>query len=88
MEIFVNLFEHQLEDEMRSDYKGHNDAFLSPLRQEKCYEAVRSRPVSRYISLLQSKQSFFLQMDPWKRSPCNKIISRQLTVLWMYLFFF
>jgi hypothetical protein len=89
MEILVNLFaalkQHQLEDEMRSDYEGHTDAFFSPLRQEKCYEAVRGRPVSCFISLLRSKQSFFLQMGPWKRSPCNKTTSRQLTVQWMYL---
>jgi hypothetical protein len=89
MEILVNLFtalkQHQLEEEMRSDCKGLYDAFLSPLRQEKCYEAVRGRPVSCYINLLRSKQSFFLQMNAWKSSPFNKITFRQPTVLWMYL---
>jgi hypothetical protein len=68
---------------MRSDYKGHNDAFLSPLPQEKCYEAVRGRPVSCHINLLRSKQSFFLQMGPWKPSPFNNITSRRLTELGM-----
>jgi len=72
MEILVSLFivlkQHQPEDEMRSDYKGLYDAFLSPLRQEKCYEVVHGRPVSFYTNLLRSKQNFFLQMDPWKFS--------------------
>lgn len=85
MNLFTALRQHQLEDEMRSDYKGHNDAFLSLLPQEKCYEAVRGRPVSGYINLLRSKQSFFVQMDRWKPSPFNKVTSRQLTVLWMCL---
>jgi hypothetical protein len=76
MEILVNLFtaleQHQQEDEMRSDYKGFYGAFLSQLRHEKCYEAVCGRPVSCYINLLRSKQSFFLQMDQGNVLPLTK----------------